>query len=609
MKATKIESCCKADLCKEPIFGEGYCIEHLRQYYRSRWDLKNGWEGIMRFAFECYPELVREKYGMADFHPDVYKALYHGFTSKEKMDNLFAFFCHRDSAKTTIGPIIGTLYALGFGLKSYIVYRADSLGKAQKNYLRNIRRGIESERFKFVFGNMVPTKRETNLKDTETILIVRNKVFTTLVAMGLDQSSRSLLNYGIRPDMFFWDDIEHKDNTASEGSVNKLIDKVFAEDIGAIDQEGMGIMTQTPIVMNGLYQAVEENPVFKVVKGPIYKMKDGEFVLDRIGQRISNWEKRFPISKIKKLEESLVNRPQLGRRFFWREYLLILLPDDEFPFDPSWIKYCSWDYKNEHGKNWLKLTSINGYLLEDPKWEPVYIVFGVDPATSEDGRSCDSACAITGFLSGGRCVNMDYFVGKYRTRDVLKNFSGYGPYDICLDYDNIEKRGIIGEIFRYSVNKYVPDLVAIETIGEYENTYRELKYSHEYWYEKKFRKTIRFEGYKPHGGEGKKRDRIRNQLSSPYESNLVYHTGVMKVIRDDNGKFVREDIPMKELYDQLVNVSISEKLDLVDALHIAFRYREFPDPISETSYVEKTWRDNTEEYTDDFILNAHEAMI
>lgn len=603
---------CQHDLCMEPLLngGEGFCKKHFIEYKRRRWSLDNGWKGIMWFAFECFPELVKDgKYGMADFHPEIYKALYHCFTAKDREDSLFAFFTHRYSGKTTVGPIIGTLYALAFDLKHFIVYRADSLGKAQKNFLRNVRRGIESQKYQFIFGNMVPTKKDYNLKDTEAMLIVKNNVFTTLICMGIEQSSRSLINYGVRPDLFFWDDVEHKNNTKTDPAIADLKDKVLAEDLNAIDNEGAGIMTQTPIVMNGLYQSIEKNPRFKVIHGPIWKMKDGEFVLDEAGNKISNWPKMYPPSKIKNIEESCINEPEQGRKYFWREYLLILLPDDEIPFDPKWIKYCLWEYKREHGKNWLKITEIGGYVIENPRWEPINIVYGVDPATSEDGKACDSSCSIIGCLPGNRIVAMDYFKGKYRTRDVLNNFSGYGPYDICLDVGKIDKRGIIGEIFRFAVNKYVPDVVAIETIVEYENTYRELTYSYEHWFRKNYKFDIRFESYKPHGGDGKKRDRIRNQLSTPYENNLVYHTGRLKTVRDDKGRFVRDEIPMKDLFDQLVNISISDKIDLVDAHHIAVRYRHFPEPTTEEDFVMSEWKNENEEYSEDFIVNAHEALI
>ena len=159
------------------------------------------------------------------------------------------------------------------------------------------------------------------------------------------------------------------------------------------------------------------------------------------------------------------------------------------------------------------------------------------------------------------------------------------------------------------VSKYIPDLVVIETIVEYENTYRELTYSYEHWYKRKYKRSIQFQSYKPHGGEGKKRDRIRTGLATPYENNLMYHTGRVVVTREENGKWKKTEIPMPELYDQLVNLPITEKLDVVDAENTAVRFRQFPEPISEEEFIESAWQADQEEYEDDFIVNAHEAML
>lgn len=581
---------CKVSNCKWESTGEdGFCEGHRKQYYYARWHPSRGWEAIKDFAFECFPELCNPKYGMADYHVEMYKALWWGLTqSTDNLDNLHAFFTHRYSAKTTVGAVISSVWAIDYDLRKFIVYRGDSLKKASINFLARVRTALTTQRNRYIFGDIIPTARETGLKDTETMLVVKNTAKTMVMAMGLEQSSRSLISWATRPDLMFWDDCESDDNTKTEESQEKIKVKVFSEDINAMDRTGMGIMFQTPIKKEGLYDIVMENPNFKKVIAPCYKKENGEYVLDENGEKISNWPGFWPIERLEKKRQLTINDPKLGKKSWYREWLLEMVADTATSIDPKWIQHCTYDRKYESGCNWIKFTTINGDPVQNPKWEIMAVTAAIDPATSMKGSACDSVCVYVGTLSDYRYVVLQYFAGKYRSRDVVKSERGLGLYDIEMKYENIEHQGIVGEYFRRSVY-WKPDVCVVEAVGEYENTYREILLSYERWWILRQKHEIRFIMYKPTGSDEKKTDRIISTLNPPYETRRVYHTD-----------------GMKELESQITNL-IESKKDIADALHMAIKHAEAPDNITDVEMRDS--KETEQPIKIDYTVMAHRSMI
>jgi hypothetical protein len=562
--------------CSKQAVWDGLCHDHTKLYWHERWHYDNGWESIKLFGFECLPHLTNPAYGSCSFHDRAYKNFHYAFTQSEnKLDALFALFGHREIAKTTL-ITVGAVYAIAFDLKKFIVYRGDSFGNAKKNFMNRFKSSLQKDKFLYVFGDLKPTRYDTGYKDTEGLVILKNKSRSLVVCMGLEQSTLSSVNEDGRIDMLFVDDIENKDNTKTVESVQYLREKLKGEDIPALDTpKGCLFANLTPKVVNGLYQEIKANSSFKVNEAPLWKVdSNGEYILDPIdGRRIPEWEERYSKDYCERLEAFYSDTSE-NRKMFAREYLLKTSTIDTKSIPEECIQFCVVKKKYEAGKNYIQITEVNGEPVSQPKWEAAYITFAIDPATSEEGKSCDSAGVVMATLSDCRRIVLDYFVGKYRCRDILKNPKAQGTYDIELDLSNIEKKGVVGEMYRFA-GHWTPDKVIVETVLEYMNTIREMQNSYQHWYTHRYPHRFGWQSDNARGRNSKKRDEIYTVISTEAEYKRFFISGSKKTGLDENGVF-KKVIPMEPLYNQLVDMEETHKIDIADALSKAIKYAVVP---------------------------------
>ena len=557
-----------------PEAGDYLCFEHMRSFFFERHHPERGYTALLDFCKDLFPRLFKPQYGHCSFHEEMCKNYHYGFTkSTDKLDGLFGHFGHRELAKSTYATALA-LYGNVYGIKKFVMYRGDTFSNAKKNFIANLKSMLAEPRFEAVHGDLRPSNFDTGLKDTEAVVMLRNGGL--FVAMGYNQSSRSARYDDRRIDLFVWDDVENDENTKSETSIQNLITKLNAEDIPALDFErGMLVVNNTPVAKEAVFDSVMNDESFKVVYRPLYKVnKNGEYILDANGNQQPEWPQRYSLEWCKKLEARYNKTPHL-RKLFAREYLLKFVSEDDESIPRDQIRFAKAQFKNERGKNWIFVTEKDGVTVAQPEWKRIHIAFGADPATSEEGGACDSVINVVARSSDDEIFVLESYADKLRSRDVLVSDRGYGMYDICTDIKNIAKKGIVSEICRRFID-YMPDMVAVESVVEYVNNYREIMNSYHNWWLRRSKWHIKFAAENPSKGSGK-RDRIRSELSGMFDRKRVFILGEVYEERDESGRLIKRKVPMEELVDQLVNLSTTKKIDRADALAIAFKYSEIPD--------------------------------
>ena len=561
---------CKYDGCQVDAHAScyGFCVDHYRQSLKDKWDPSNGVDGIINFAFDCFPDLFERKYGLAGYHRKMLELILEGLNSGGYTNqNLFLIKAYRGSSKSTWMNVAIPAYCIAYNLKRFIVILNDSQAKAINVSMYRLREALSSDLFEFVFGNMsfkAPDSKTEKVWN-RALFVCNNKVNTMVAGIGLSQSMRSKVSKTIRPDLLICDDMESEENTSTEDIRIKNSKRFWERNIPAMDIHGMIVVIQTPVHPDSLYYELVNSGRFKLVDGWVYKQdEEGNFLRDESGSFIPQWPSRHPIEWIRDQEDLYRSNPKLGISSFNQEYLGLLVTDETRQIKEEWLRYCQIVSTHYSGANWVSFASIDGLHRRAEDDEERYLVtriLAVDPATSEGAKACNTAGVVVDYHYDGRVVVVDYFFGKYATTDALKEWSGeMDNFEVCMDTSKIMTRGIVGETFRMA-NKWLVDKIVVEDVGAFAHVVNIMETTYRNWYSFRFNHFIRWDRYNP--AEGKytkaKDDRILSAIMPATSSRRLFL----------NGKMV-------ELKDEIVNLGAWKSKDIVDALHINILASETP---------------------------------
>ena len=556
-------TCLKCGMPVPEMFEQAeLCEQHYREYLYERWHPKNGVDGIINFAFECFPDIFEKESGVAYFHREMLEMILDGLNNKRYTDeNLYMIKAYRSSSKSTWMNIGICSYAIAYNLKKFIVLMNESQTKAINTSMYRLKEALSSEWFQFVFGDM--SLKEATGKTREKVwnralFVCNNQVNTMVAGIGLNQSMRSKVSRTVRPDLLLADDMESEINTVTPEIRQKNRNIFFNQDLPAMDIRGMVVVMQTPVHPDGLYYEISQHPKFKCVEAPLYRAdKDGVFLRDENNNMIPQWPERHPLEWCK-AKEDFYRSSKDGIRGFNQEFLLLLVTDETRRIQEDSIQYCKIETKRDSGVNWSRFLEVNGDRVDDPEPRMVTRMMAVDPATSLRGEACNTAGIVTDVHYNHKKVVIDYFSGKYTGRDILKKAGDQSsPYKIEFDLRNVERRGIIGETFRMA-NKWMIDVLIIENVGAYEQLVQEIEEVYRNWYTTQTNHRFKIIRYNPVGKEAKM-DRIYTAIIPDFDMRRFYLSA-----------------PMQDLKDELTNFGAWKTVDLVDALHMTIAFAEVP---------------------------------
>lgn len=343
----------------------------------------------------------------------------------------------------------------------YQVSRAKN-GREAKKKLMNISSFLNSKIVVELFGNMKPSFQEVkskDAKDTGDLLILSNKYIYE--ASGIDQPSRGLNLFQMRPKKFTFDDVQNRENTKTEMRREQCDREVMEESFGAVGDDGCIIYIGNRIHADDTLSKImdDKNPVWKKYRYSLTVKKDGSPGEGDLDNEVPEWKARWTIERIRKRKRWFIKQPKLGGiRGYLKEYYNILKSESNYRLHTHNAMYF-----NEFGLNWLKIPNPDGTF----EITNVHIGTGVDPAISKKKGSSNAVTATIAVASDGRRFVLQYSSGKFELYDrPLKEHEEYFK-NVKLATEAkelmmLEKIGTVGEIGRHAV-KYRPDGVCVES--------------------------------------------------------------------------------------------------------------------------------------------------
>lgn len=454
--------------------------------YLSRWQSNNSSKdlGYARFIFDLdylnrqrgYLPLLKDfkpAYGIAPWAADSLSKLYHYEPGMGKEDRCFAIETYREGSKTfhySFGTPVYDVLVGQYGVywnqhllpeMDYQVFRAKN-GKEAKKKLMNISSFLNSKIVVELFGNLKPSFKEVkdkDAKDTGELLILSNKYI--MEASGIDQPSRGLNIFQMRPKKFGFDDVQNRENTKTEARRKQCDDEVMQESFGAVDDNGLIFYVGNRIHADDTLSKIIDpaNPVWKKCVYALTVKKDGSPGIGDLDNETPEWKARWTIERIRKRKNWFVKQPKLGGiRGYLKEYYNILKSESNYA-----LKIHDAIYFREFGLNWLKLVKPDGTfdILN------CHIGTGVDPAISSRKGSSNAVTATIAIVADGRRFVLDYSSGKFELYDrPLPKYEEYFKTvklaTQAKELMMLEKVGTVGEIGRHAV-KYNPDGLCVES--------------------------------------------------------------------------------------------------------------------------------------------------
>ncbi len=243
------------------------------------------------------------KYATPDFHKEIFEALERGDT---EFLELIAF---RGSAKSTIASLALALWCAVTGRKHFIIILSDTFSQA-KLHIQNIIYELENN--ELLIKDFGPFKAKEEWTATNIILAIGVRI----LSRSRGQKIRGVRHLQYRPDLIVGDDLENSEVVRVKEQRDKTSEWWSSDVLPAIDMDtGMVVLIGNLLHSDSL-MARQKALILKEGVGilkeyPIMR-EDGEIL----------WHQRDTKESIEKL------RIRVGTRYFQREYLLKLVPED-----------------------------------------------------------------------------------------------------------------------------------------------------------------------------------------------------------------------------------------------------------------------------------------
>lgn len=547
--------------------------------YIKRWQSNNSPNdlGIARFIFDIV--LLNRKMGLIpvlkDFRPEygvapwAKHALAEYFVYEKGMkkeDRCFTIATFREGSKTFWFSFVLPVYEVLMGEYGiyynrnlffdvdYQVFRAKNKDEAKKR-LMNISSFLNNKIIHLMFGNLKPSFKAVQMKDakdTAGLLILSNRYI--LEASGIDQPSRGLNIFQIRPKKFTFDDPQNRENTKTPDRRQQCDNEVMEESFGAVADVGSLIYIGNKVHQddtlgklhdkdNHIWKKQFYTLTVKIIDGVIYP-GTGD-----LKNEVPAWPRRDTIKDIQKKKEWFESQPRLGGlRGFLKEYYNIIKSDANYQ-----IKYHNAEYLRAFGHNWL-IFDRNG----EKEYINVDIVIANDPAISEKKNTSDAVICVLAFAPDHKRYVLEYSSGKFDINDRYLDVDyvpSNGIVAITLkEIMNIRRRGSVGELIRMLL-KYNARGIVVETAGQQGTFFNELC--------DKLEKLKLYPIKMPYsGGHEKKTEKNKECPLAYFEAGLY---------------FIREN--MDKLKADIESFPFT-KQDHIDALRIAEQLASFPEKLT-----------------------------
>lgn len=304
------------------------------------------------------------EYPFAPFH-------YEMFTITEDINLWLALVIgFRNCGKSTLLTLSYPIWAAtGIQQKKHILILCQTQFQA-KLYLANIRKELETN--ELLKADIGPFQEESDVWGSYAIVL--SNYGTRISVASVEQSIRGIKHGQHRPDLVILDDVEDLQSVKTKELRDKLY-QWFKGDVLPIGDRStkfvvVGSLLHEDSLLKRLRKEIEEKRLDgKYYEYPLLYENDQ-------GEKIISWPGKFKdMEAIEKL------RIQIADNSTWyREYLLILLPDEDQVVQRAWVQH----YKNLPDSN-----------IEKP-W---LVAMAVDPALSEKDTA-DFTAVIAGYVYG-----------------------------------------------------------------------------------------------------------------------------------------------------------------------------------------------------------------
>jgi len=209
----------------------------------------------------------------------------------------------------------------------------------------------------------------------------------TIRAIGTGQPMRGALESGVeesndqdteitdtRITLYFLEDPDDEDNTATEERMDKNWSKFIGSKEGLDKRNGRVLAIGTPITRGCIVDRIHSNPV-----GWVSKIYQAEWE-DEEGKKIYLWEAMRNAEWLANKKAELVAAGKLSK--YYSEYLCQLKKGEDVFFKGyhTYKGHIFW----EDELAFLKVTRIDGSELPEPKIISINTFVGIDPASSDN---------------------------------------------------------------------------------------------------------------------------------------------------------------------------------------------------------------------------------
>ena len=307
-----------------------------------------------------------------DFHWEIYEDL-----AREDV-NFIELIAFRGSAKSTIAALAFPIWCAVTGRKKFIILISDTFAQA-KLHIANIIYELENN--ELLIDEFGPFEGKSEWSATNVVL----EGGTRILSMSTGKKVRGLRHLQYRPDLIIADDVENNDSVRQKEQRDKTAEWFGSEVMPAIDTEKgklilIGNLLHSDSLLARQRKKIIENEGFGILKEyPI--IKDGEIL----------WKERFNKKDIERLEL------QSGSRFFQREYLLKLIPEEG------------------------QIIKSVQYYSKLPKVTRISI--GVDLAISQKQTADYTAINVLAKCVDGNYYNLKTFAGRWDFHETLERIN------------------------------------------------------------------------------------------------------------------------------------------------------------------------------------------
>lgn len=320
------------------------------------------------------------KFATPDFHKEI-------FSDLEKTDLEFLeLLAFRGSAKSTIASLALALWSGVTGRKHFIILLSDTFGQS-KLHIQNIIYELENNELLEKDWGSFKTREEW----TATNIILA--IGTRILSRSRGQRIRGLRHLQYRPDLIVGDDVENAELVRTKEQRDKTGEWWNAEVVPALDTEGGMLVLIGTLLHNDSLLARQRKLILEKGIGILKEFP----IVDEDGEPL--WWQRFTKKDIEKM------KVKSGTRFFQREYLLKLVPEEG------------------------QVISKVGYYSKLPKIKAISI--GVDLAISERETADYTAINVLGQGVDNNYYNLKNVAQRWNFNDTIENI-----HDIYTDFKN-----------------------------------------------------------------------------------------------------------------------------------------------------------------------------